>query len=302
MTHVLLCRRSYRTAIQVVLLVAAQLGLTQRTSEPLSQSATPGAQAAKQPAFDVVSIRRSKPGEQGGVTWAIQPNGYRTSNQSIWYTIMIAYFPQGLAVWSQDRIKDPPAWVSNELYDINAKISADDLAAWQRQGKILDQQEMFRAMLKSMLADRCHLILHSIPGTTVGLVLQVGKQGPQFKPTPTNEAIPSEGMRFPEGGTVILNAQDHTARFYGVTMRELARFSSMFLFQHQPVEDQTGLSGRYDLIVHSDEPASSPSSSSEEDAAPPPTWDLQALGLEVKKTKVPIDTLVIDHIDRPSEN
>lgn len=289
------CRWWYGTTIQVVLLVAAPLVLAQSTSAP---SATTAVQAPKQPAFDVVSIRRSKPGEQWGVTWMIQPNGYTTLHQSIWYTLMIAYFPQGLAVWNPDRLKGAPAWVGDDLYDITAKISADDFASWQQQGKTLDHQEMFRSMLKSMLADRCHLIMHSIPATIPGLVLQLSKQGPQFKPTPPGEAIPSEGMRFPEGGTVIMNAQDHTARFYGVTMGELARFSSMFFFQNQPVEDQTGLLGRYDLIVHSDEPASS----SEGDAGPPPTWDLQALGLEVKKTKVSIDTLVVDHIDRPSAN
>jgi len=76
---------------------------------------------------------------------------------------MIAYFPQGMASWTSDRLKGAPSWVSEEQYDINAKVSSADLPAWQKQGSSLEQEKIFRTMLQSMLADRCKLVVHRIP-------------------------------------------------------------------------------------------------------------------------------------------
>jgi uncharacterized protein (TIGR03435 family) len=148
------------------------------------------AQSAEHTTFDAVSIRPSKPpsypGASGGpsVTWAIQPDGYRAVNQTIWSTIMIAYFPQGMANWTPDRLKGAPSWLDSEEYDINARVSSSDLMAWQQQGNTLEHQELFRAMLQSMLADRCKLVVHRIPAEIPGLVLVVGKHGAHFKRFP----------------------------------------------------------------------------------------------------------------------
>jgi hypothetical protein len=63
----------------------------------LGQAPTP----AKPLAFDVVSIRPAK--SNGGFFWMTTPDGYSVPGQSLFYTIMIAYFPQGWFYWSKDR-------------------------------------------------------------------------------------------------------------------------------------------------------------------------------------------------------
>lgn len=281
------------------------LGFTLASSFAIGQSASsaPALDKSNTLTFDVVSIRPSKPatypGANGGasITWRIQPDGYRAANQTIWSTIMIAYFPQGMASWTNDRLKGAPSWVIDEQYDINAKVSAADLPAWQRQGSSLEQEEIFRDMLQSVLADRCKLVVHRIPNEVPGLILVVSKRGPQFRPTPIDETIPSGGMRIPDGGTVLNEDEGQTIRFYGVTMEKLSWYLSTFSYPRLTVQDHTGLIGKYDLVLHRPVPLPG-----DDDSGSTLSWDLRASGLELRQIKVSMDTLVIDHIERPSQN
>jgi bla regulator protein BlaR1 len=69
--------------------------------------------------------------------------------------------------------------------------------------------------------------------------------------------------------------------------------------------DQTGLTGRYDFSVQWTMESSQPAGV---DAAPEPvgTTFLEAvkdqLGVKLEPTKVRMDLLVVDHVERPSEN
>ena len=279
----------------IVTLLTCGIAVGQSSTAPTSVSTT------KPLAFEVISIRPSKPNPQGGsVTWAIEPDGYRAVNQTMWSTIMIAYFPQGLANWTPDRLKGAPSWLNSEQYDINAKVAPSDLPEWHKQGVTLEHEEMFRAMLQSMLADRCKLVVHHIPAEVPGLALVVGKRGPQFKPTPPDEAIPSGGMPFPEGGTAINQDQGRTVRFYGVSMERLVQYMALFSYPRLPVQDQTGLTGQYNLVLQHPDPL--PSGSGDDDSNSTRSWDVESIGLQLKPIKITTDTLVIDHIERPSEN
>jgi len=71
---------------------------------------------------------------------------------------------------------------------------------------------------------------------------------------------------------------------------------------NRPVVDQTGLSGRYNLRLKwaGDEPPNSTdtsNASSDFFTAIQEQW-----GLKVVSTKAPVDVLVIDRVERPSEN
>lgn len=258
---------------------------------------------AKSPAFDVVSIRPTSPDQRGqgpSSTWAIQPDGYRALNQTIWQDIMLAYFPEGLANWTPDRLKNAPAWIQTEPYDLVAKVAPADLPAWRRQGNTLETQPLFRAMLQSLLADRCKLVVHTIPAEVAGLALTVGKRGPQFQPAAPDETIPAGAFPYPEGGALLPQDQYRTIRFYGVTMERIIVYMTTFSYPRYPIEDHTGLTGRYDLTLHKREAA--PSASGDDDSGSTLSWDVQSLGLELKPIKLPTETIIIDHIERPSEN
>jgi uncharacterized protein (TIGR03435 family) len=71
----------------------------------------------------------------------------------------------------------------------------------------------------------------------------------------------------------------------------------------RPVNDETGLTGKYDFVLKykgrwdRDRPA--------DDLDPTPPMDRalqEELGLKVEAAKGPVNVLIIDHIDKPSEN
>ena len=70
---------------------------------------------------------------------------------------MIAYFPQGVRYWREDRLVGAPKWVADEYYDIAGKVAAEELAEWQKQTP--GQHEMLNAMLRTMLEERCKLVM-----------------------------------------------------------------------------------------------------------------------------------------------
>jgi len=286
--------------------VAALLGC----ATALGQSAAPT--PAKPLAFEVVSIRPSKPpsypGATGGpsTTWGTQPDGYRASNQTIWSTIAIAYFPQGMPYWTRDRILNAPKWATESQYDINAKVSELDLPEWTKQGLALDKKPMFRQMLQTMLADRCHLVSHMVPGVPIsGWSLEGGKHATRLTESKPGATLPA-GVKLRDGGVMVPYQRGDKPHltFYAATMADLAQNLSMSSMGH-PVQDHTGLTGHYDFIVNwvSDPDSKIPEGVIDSnDPDPLSHWNIDALGLHLTPIKLPVDTLVIDHIEKPSEN
>jgi uncharacterized protein (TIGR03435 family) len=262
---------------------------------------------AKALAFDVVSIRPSQPEGNHTFSTTNEPDEYRLVNQPFWLTMMAAYFPQGTAFWSKDRLSNAPSWLDN-LYDVTAKVSEADLAEWRKELPLSpDKRSMLQQMLQTMLADRCHLIAHFAPGSPIsGLALQLGKRAAHLTPSKPGAALPS-GMKLHDGGVVVPyfhpGEKVHLS-YYGVTMADLAQHLSINSGGH-PVEDHTGLTGRYDFVLNwvddpdSDRPAGAISPN---DPDPLSHWDINSLGLRLSPIKIPANTLVIDHIEKPSEN
>ena len=260
---------------------------------------------AKPPAFDVVSIRPSKPGTNLMTMWGTTPDGYRVTGQSMRDTILMAYFPGGMAYWSNDRISGAPSWLGDQ-YDIVAKVSETDIAEWQKQGFALDKKPMFRAMLQAMLADRFHLVAHMVPGPPLpGWSLEIGKYTPHLTESKPGATLPVV-VKLPDGGVMVPYQRGDKPHitFYAASMADLAQNLSMDSMGH-PVQDHTGLTGRYDFVVNC---VSDPDSKVPEgvvafdDPDPLSHWNIDALGLHLIPLRIPVDTLVIDHIEKPSEN
>jgi uncharacterized protein (TIGR03435 family) len=290
-------RRSNYGATLLALFAVVPLAFAQNT-------APTAAATAKPLAFDVVSLRPSQPDPSAGnVMWGITPDGYRVPNQPLIATLLMAYYPQGTAYWS-GRIQTRPAWLSDH-YDIDAKVSEADRAAWQKQGGMLDQEPMLREMLQTMLAERCKLVVHRVPGEIIGFYLDLGKHDPHLTRTKPEEALPT-GVKFPDGGVRVeyRRGEELHQNFYNATMADLTGFLSVRSAGH-PVEDHTGLTGHYDFVLNwVDDPDSKlpPGATDWDDPNSVLHWDVQPLGLHLTSAKIPIDNLVIDHIEKPSEN
>src|ERR1039458_10573162 len=126
-------------------------------------------------------------------------------NLPIGIVIMTAYVPQvgGAAFYSAGQVKGLPDWVNSEHYDLDARISDADRAAWQNPA---EQKLISQAMLQAMLVERCKLAVHREIKDASVYSLVVGKNGIKFKKTdPTVD--PPSGQKLPWGG-VLVNARD----------------------------------------------------------------------------------------------
>ena len=223
--------------------------------------------------FDVVSVR---PNHSGSSNSGIEthPTTYTATNVSLIQLINNGYYIR------PDLISGQPGWAESEHFDVQAKIldsSAEDLR------KLTPEQR--RSMLRAMLADRFHLIAHVETKTLPVYNLVLTKDGPKFKPT----VHPAE-----DGGT---STNDTNFEGHAIPVRDLV--VSLAGMLQRTILDKTNLSGTYDVTLHwaRDGAASSDSS------FPPLFTALQEqLGLKLESAKGPVDTLVIDHVDRPSEN
>jgi uncharacterized protein (TIGR03435 family) len=193
--------------------------------------------------------------------------------------------------------------MTSDKYDIVAKVAPADVAEWQRQSHTR-QKVMMQAMLQTMLAERCKLVVHRSPAEVSGYALVVGKQGSKLKETPAGETLPS-GIPLPDGGVMVGAARGGKLEnsFYGTSMAELANHLNGGSPGH-PVQDRTGLTGKYDFVLKRIDMSEEQNGVVSLNAIPPPNdlWDLGALGLKVEPIKIPTETVVIDHIERPSQN
>jgi uncharacterized protein (TIGR03435 family) len=293
-------RRSNCSTTLLALFAAVPLAFAQNAGQTASGTAT----AAKPLAFDVVSIRPAK--SNGGFFWTTTPDGYSVPGQPLYYTLMIAYFPQGMAYWSKDRLSGAPPWISDP-YDIDAKVSPADLAEWQKQSPLaLDKKVMLRQMLQTMIADRCHLVAHMVTGAPIsGYSLEPGKRAPRLTESKPDAALPA-GMKLLGGGVMAPSQRGEKLHmtFYSATMADFTQILSMRSGGH-PVQDHTGLSGHYDFTLNWIEDPDHPDRegvSTPDDPDPLSHWDAESLGFRLTPTKIPAYTLVIDHIEKPSEN
>lgn len=267
------------------------------TRAPQAQQSTEHNAAPDKPfAFEVVSIRPHKPGSE----WLEQqysPNGLSITLPLGWM-IQRAYNPQLAWYWGVSHVQNAPAWLGKNEYDIQARVATEDTARWQ--AAIADRfsasfNAMERSAFRAILAERFHLKLHTVRSEVPYLDLVVDKHGAKLK-----ETVPGAVKKVPHKTSVCGNGffiDDHgTRQFVGVTMEDLARWLTR-LSRDLPVQDKTGLSGRYDftLPLYERDPHAAPGG--ELDRMP-----VSDAGLALKPGKGPALLLIIDHIDPLEEN
>jgi len=276
-----------------VALTSAALTQTQSAprTPPQAQASTATATPAP-PAFEVVSIRPSQPNGPGGGGSAILPDGYHI-RMPIWFAIQVAYFPPNRWNW-ENRIQGGPSWLIRDSYDITAKVSGAYLPEWTRQRDLKpEQQVLLQQMLQSLLADRCKMSAHRVPSTISGFALVIGKGGPHLTLSTPGATLPT-GMKLPDGGIWVPRRRTDPPEIhlYNATMADLAEELGSGSDAH-PIIDKTGLTGHYDLVLPYDYDRAD---------GPDMHWDLNALGLRLEPLTIPFTNLVIDHVEKPSEN
>ena len=282
--------------------LAASLSVTQTATAPgvPAPSFTPAIKN-KPSAFDVVSIKPARPGENWHVGFG--PTGYSAAGVNLGMVIYQAYF--GFNMGGKDSVIGAPDWVGKDLWDIEAKVTAEDMVQYQRERTNIDiANPISRQMLQNMLADRCKLVVHRVPAEMPAFAIVIAKNGPKITEAAPDEAQPSGSIPAPGGGFLVLYGRGEFPHvsFYAVSMSTFARH--LRGMAGGPVIDRTGLTGKYDfnLTWLSQDPDEREGFVSSHDPDPLSHWNLGALGLKVERVQIPTEHIVIDHIEKPSEN
>jgi uncharacterized protein (TIGR03435 family) len=235
------------------------------------------------PVFEVATIKPSEPGRQGrGLT--MRGRNVVTFNTPVSFLLSFAYgvHPQ--------QVVGGPSWLASENFDITGQPDI--------QGVPNEQQ--IRHMVEKLLVDRLKLTFHREKRELSVYALGLGKSGPKLTKNDTNpDGLPGLGFRAP-GAMFVVNA----------TMANFAATMQMAVLD-RPVVDQTALAGRYDFTLNwtPDETQFAGMGI----RVPPPTDAANAppglftaiqeqIGLKFEPTKAPVDVLVVDRIEKPTEN
>jgi uncharacterized protein (TIGR03435 family) len=238
-----------------------------------------------QPAFEVATVKTHVfSGASGSVRMGVFISGNRVtiSVQSLNALIATAYNVRAY------QVSGGPDWAAGSgasfIYDIAAKA----------EGEARPTMDQVREMLQTLLAERFQLKLHREMKEVPVYVLVVGKSGSKMK---ESAADAQPGMRFRSG-----SSQDMTVS-KGSIEQLTARLSAS---TGRPVLDMTGLKGAYDYKLEWTNERASEHGSADvaTDAGGPSIFTAiqEQLGLRLESRKGPIEILVIDRAEKPSEN
>jgi uncharacterized protein (TIGR03435 family) len=212
-----------------------------------------------------------------------------------------------------------PKWANTDRYDIQGRASGNPT------------KDQFRLMMQALLADRFKLAMHyeTRQGPVFALVLdKPGKTGPQLKlhpeDSPCSSVPPPPGSApgpaatvaggFPEICGVLTFVQPSApGRFRGGGRNiPLAMFAKLISTPQltgvdRPVIDKTGLTGKVDFVIEFTPSFNGPMPPGA-NFTPDPTGPTfmealkEQLGLKFESQTGPVESIVIDHVEQPSEN
>jgi uncharacterized protein (TIGR03435 family) len=266
------------------------------------------AQTVSKPmAFDVASIRQNVDRIGTCSPDQVQPtqNGFHMTNCPLLMAVGAAYVPttgDPLGYLVQERILGMPPGLSQERYNIDARIADSDAEAWQDP---VQRTEMLHVMMQTLLAERCKLVVHREMRDKSIYALVVAKNGPKLKAAKSGEVEAAQAQHpdavgIPGGNGVFVRGQANGhIDIYGATTGSLALLLSGPA--GRPVLDKTGLTGIYDMHLDMGQAGLAADSSAEQEASVFSSVQEQ-LGLKLESQKDQVENLIVDHVERPSPN
>jgi uncharacterized protein (TIGR03435 family) len=274
--------------------------------------------------FDVATIKQDKSETPYYNTFAMGPgNAYNLNGGHfsaggfpMWVYIQFAYKMTDHEI--ESLMKQLPRWADDEHYAIEAKT--DNLHA---------TKDDMRLMMRALLADRLKPAVHTVTEevSVYGLVLvKPGQLGPKLRAHSTDDAIcstavaasPVTGGRVPPpptpaadgfpGGCGALGPLPVSApglRAFGyrnVPLKLIAMQMMDLRALDRPVVDATGLKGNVDFAIEfvPERPPDAPAS--DVDGLTFRQALTKQAGVKLVPQKGELETIVIDHIERPSAN
>ncbi len=283
----------------------SRLGGARSVAAAFAICAVGSAQRATRPQFEVASIKACKDGSP--ISRSSSPGRAAFGCQTVQTLIQFAYilFADGhldVSRYSPPIVGGPP-WISSDRFQIVAKP----------EGKA--SQEMMRGpMLAALLEDRFKLSTHRESREAPIYPLTIAKRGTRLRPASctipdfTSGPVPPPGPRQTPlcgSGRRERNGLNTVWDVYGLNLDGFAHRLSGAV--DRPVVDRTGIAGSFDFHLEWAADAGAPgapeAAPSDPAGAPSIFTALQEqLGLKLVPARGPVEFLVIDHVERPSEN
>lgn len=237
------------------------------------------------PAFDAFEVATIKPAEPEPGRYIKMQSAHRfyAKGHTLKSLVCAAYN------LNPRSVSGGPAWIESDRYDILAATP----------GEIRPNLDEQMAMLRKLLTDRFQLTFHHEQKELSFYALTVARSGPKLKESAGAADSQPELISVVYPDHVMLPAKNATvAQFVAMMQRAVL---------DRPVVDRTGLSGRFDFTLEwtSDE-------SQFGGALPPPPAEptkpglfvalQEQMGLKLEAMKGPVEAMVIDRVERPSEN
>lgn len=285
-----------------------------------------GQAAGAPPSFDVISVRPSTPDGPQKAIFPLGPGdvyvrtGGLFSAQGFSLANYLYFAFKVLGNDSTAVAAQLPDWALNDRFDIQARTDGDPAK---------DAKDQMRLMMRSLLAERFRLKSHyetrQVPIFAVSLA-RAGKMGPQLQQHPADAVCNT--VLSPTAGPAVSLAD--TAGIYpqqcggmlgmpssvpgrlkvgarNVTMAFIANQLTSLGALGRPAVDQTGLPGTFDFVLEfvPDTNSGLPLGGDFQPDPNGPTFSQAVrdqLGLKLESSKGPSEFLIIDHVEKPSEN
>ena len=267
--------------------------------------------AAQEPTFTVASIKINNTGAQkkaesaglasaGGVIEP--PRGGRVVAQAATARVLIRYAygelgSNGAIVRPLEagRVLAGPDWIDDTMFDIDARMDNSSRGA-------LERTAMMRGLLTDRFGLRAHRERQELPVYNLVFARADRKPGPQLHELTSPCAPLTDGTR--QEVPCAVRTRPGSITGHGIAIAALATYLSPVA--GRVVVDSTGLAGRFDVALTFGLPADL----GIPDAKAAPTGDApsifvaiqQQLGLRLVAARGPVDVVVVDRIERPTEN
>ena len=258
------------------------LGAWMTTAFAIEAAALQGPTIAPQH-YDIISVKPNKSGK-GGWSWGGRDNTYQATNVTLKFLLENAYDIRGAL------LINVPKWGDSDHWDIQGKISDYDPALAKKMTK-----EQDRGMLQELLATAFHVRAHRETKVLPVYELVVAKDGVKMAENLVKDTDPDA-----KGRTGSIMTNDGKIEALGITTDQLAH--SLQGIVERNVIDKTGLTGKYDFKLKWT-PEHQGATKLDDDAATSIFAAVQEqLGLKLQPAKAPVETLVVDAAELPSEN
>jgi uncharacterized protein (TIGR03435 family) len=282
-------------------LVVLSCAQVMRAQQPAAKSPT---QAAYAPSltFDIASVRESKPGDSVTVSGIDPPHNseVKFSNYDVSNLLAAAYGVDHF------QIVGLPDWAGSHFGPFFTVEAKSDDSVDAQLAKLTDKQARLEKqhMLQLLLADRFQLKAHWETREGPIYELVVSKNGPKLNPGGSMPPSPEELQNWGDKKLPPIYQRGNGIKGYEYIGHQCAiewLAEALSAQMGEPVIDKTGLSGTYDFVLQYR--GRGPDASDDPSVWPPLLAAVpDELGLKMQPAKGQRQVLIIDHIERPSEN